>query len=147
MPVDCNWPMCSPFGSCVCNRCIPLEGFHLQCSYRFRLCKASSGLLSPRECLDPLKMCFILNMGMFHCHVSLPEGITKKDDLFCWIFGCHNFDSSDILSSQHIKHMGDVDINLWLEPQSIRGPGKSKIIIHDRSMGLVYLPTFIIQIH
>ena len=26
--------------------------------------------------MDPLKMYFLLNMGIFHCHVSLPEGKT-----------------------------------------------------------------------
>ena len=25
--------------------------------------------------MDHLKMYFLLNMGIFHCHVSLPEGI------------------------------------------------------------------------
>ena len=55
---------------------------------------------------------------------------------FAELFGCHNFNSSDILShlfgvtNQHIKEMGDVDINLWLESQSIRGPGESKTIIN-----------------
>ena len=55
---------------------------------------------------------------------------------FAEFWDVNNFNSSDILShlfgvtNQHIKQMGDVDINLCLEPQSIRGPGESKTIIN-----------------
>ena len=34
--------------------------------------------------MDPLKMYFLLKMGIFNCHVSLPEGtlITKRWRIF-----------------------------------------------------------------
>ena len=31
--------------------------------------------------MDPLKMHFLLNMGIFHCYVSLPEGTTTGNML------------------------------------------------------------------
>ena len=29
--------------------------------------------------MDPLKMYFLLNMGIFHCYVRLPEGNLRQD--------------------------------------------------------------------
>ena len=33
--------------------------------------------------MDPLKMYFLLNMGIFHGYVSLPEGTASQIDALC----------------------------------------------------------------
>ena len=41
----------------------------------------SAGKLTWQWKMDPLKMCFLLKMGIFHCYVSLPEGIRMSTSL------------------------------------------------------------------
>ena len=49
--------------------------------------------------MDPLKMYFLLKMGIFHCYVSLPEGNIGKqlqnggfeDDFLIFLIGKGNF--------------------------------------------------------
>ena len=41
-----------------------------------------SGKLTLQCKMDPLKMYFLLKMGIFHCYVSLPEGKTHFNVFF-----------------------------------------------------------------
>ena len=52
--------------------------------------------------MDPLKTCFPLNMGIFHCYVSLPEGNTFMDQLaatLCLVFKAKDSDNDTALEA------------------------------------------------
>ena len=48
-------------------------------SYSFVEKTVHSGNLTQQWKMDPLMMHFLLKMGVFHCHVSLPEGISIQE--------------------------------------------------------------------
>ena len=43
-----------------------------------------SGKLTWQWKMDPLKMYFLLNMGIFHCYVSLPQGTSSLPNTTNW---------------------------------------------------------------
>ena len=60
-----------------------------------------SGKLTYQCKMDPLKMYFLLKLGTFHCHVSLPEGIYVR------FLGCNPLHLEGFcISISHLKNPG-----------------------------------------
>ena len=58
-----------------------LSDVFVQC---FMLQIIHSGKLTWQWKMDPLKMYFLLNMGIFHCYVSLPQGTSSLPNTTNW---------------------------------------------------------------